>query len=278
MAFCSRNLPRLIILECMSYARHPDCARALALGHRLADSARKIALGYFRNPIAVEQKADRSPVTVADRAIETEMRRMIAAEFPAHGIRGEEFAGQDGAEYTWVLDPIDGTKSFISGYPLFGSLIALTAGVRAVLGIIEAPAMHERWVGIEGAATVCNGTPVRTSSCASIEQARVYSTTADAFGEERLGRYDTYTRRASIRRFGGDCYLYGLLASGHCDLVIEAAMKPHDFQALVPVVEGAGGVISDWNGAPLDAQSGDSVLAASSEALWAQAVEALSDN
>jgi len=204
MAFCSRNLPRLIILECMSYARHPDCARALALGHRLADSARKIALGYFRNPIAVEQKADRSPVTVADRAIETEMRRMIAAEFPAHGIRGEEFAGQDGAEYTWVLDPIDGTKSFISGYPLFGSLIALTAGVRAVLGIIEAPAMRERWVGIEGAATVCNGTPVRTSSCASIEQARVYSTTADAFGEERLRRYDTYTRRASIRQSIGE--------------------------------------------------------------------------
>ena len=269
-------MSRLIILERMSYARHRDCARALALANRLADTARTIARSYFRNPIAVEQKADRSPVTAADRAIETEMRRMIRAEFPTHGIQGEEFAAEAGAEFTWVLDPIDGTKSFISGYPLFGALIALTEGARAVLGVIEAPALAERWVGVEGAATTCNDAAVRTSACTSIEQARVYSTTTDAFEGERLRRYDLYSRRASIRRFGGDCYLYGLLAAGHCDLVIEAAMKPHDFQALVPVVEGAGGIISDWNGRPLDARSGDSVLAAATEALWAQAVEALS--
>jgi inositol-phosphate phosphatase / L-galactose 1-phosphate phosphatase / histidinol-phosphatase len=268
-------LPRLIILERMSYARHRDCPRALALANQLADAARRIARGYFRSPIAVEQKADRSPVTAADRAIETEMRRMIREQFPTHGIQGEEFAAEAGAEFTWVLDPIDGTKSFISGFPLFGSLIALTHGARAVLGIIEAPALSERWVGVEGAPTLCNGVPVHTSTCASIEHARVYSTTTDAFDAERLRRYDAYTRRASIRRYGGDCYLYGLLAAGHCDLVIEAAMKPHDFQALVPVVEGAGGKISDWSGRPLDAQSGDSVLAAATQALWIQAVEAL---
>jgi inositol-phosphate phosphatase / L-galactose 1-phosphate phosphatase / histidinol-phosphatase len=261
----------------MSYAQHPDCPRTLALANRLADAARRIARGYFRSPIAVEQKADRSPVTAADRAIETEMRRMIRAEFPSHGIQGEEFAAEAGTEFTWVLDPIDGTKSFISGYPLFGSLIALTQGVRAVLGIIEAPALGERWAGVQGSATLCNGAAVHTSGCATIEQARVYSTTTDAFEGERLRRYDAYSRRAAIRRFGGDCYLYGLLAAGHCDLVIEAAMKPHDFQALVPVVEGAGGRISDWNGRPLDAHSGDSVLAAATPALWAQAVEALSD-
>ena len=118
------------------------------------------------------------------------MRRMIRAEFPTHGIQGEEFAAEAGAEFTWVLDPIDGTKSFISGFPLFGSLIALTHGARAVLGIIEAPALSERWVGIEGAATLCNGAPVHTSTCTSIEQARVYSTTTDAFDAERLRRYD----------------------------------------------------------------------------------------
>ena len=268
-------MPRLIILEPMSYARHPDCSRALALANKLADAARRIALEYFRSPIAVEQKPDRTPVTAADRAIEAEMRRMIRAEFPTHGIQGEEFAAEEGAEFTWVLDPIDGTKSFISGFPLFGSLIALTHGARSVLGIIEAPALRERWVGIEGTATRCNGALVHSSSCASIEQARVYSTTTDAFDAERLRRFDTYTRRATIRRYGGDCYLYGLLAAGHCDLVIEAAMKPHDFQALVPVVEGAGGRISDWNGRPLDAQSGDSVLAAATPQLWLQAVEAL---
>ena len=144
-----------------------------------------------------------------------------------------------------------------------------------MLGIIEAPAQRERWIGIEGASTLCNGTPVSASACASIEQARVYCTTTDAFDAGRLRRYDAYTQRASIRRYGGDCYLYGLLASGHCDLVIEAAMKPHDFQALVPVIEGAGGRISDWNGRALDAESGDAVLAAATPALWAQAVEAL---
>ena len=259
----------------MSYARHGDCPRALALANRLADAAREIARGYFRSPIAVEQKADRTPVTVADRAIETEMRRMIRAEFPAHGIQGEEFAAEAGAEFTWVLDPIDGTKSFISGFPLFGTLIALTQGARSVLGVIEAPALGERWLGVEGAPALCNGAAIRTSNCRSIEEARVYSTTTDAFDGGRLRRYDAYSRRAAMRRYGGDCYLYGLLAAGHCDLVIEAAMKPHDFQALVPVIEGAGGKISDWNGRPLDAHSGDSVLAAATQTLWSQAVKAL---
>ena len=259
----------------MNYARHRDCPRALALANRLAEAARTIARGSFRSAISVEHKADRSPVTAADRAIETEMRRLIRAEFPTHGIQGEEFADEAGAEFTWVLDPIDGTKSFISGYPLFGTLIALTHGAHAVLGVIEASALGERWVGVEGSPTLCNGAAVHTSNCTSIEQARVYSTTTDAFDGERLRRYDAYSRRAVIRRYGGDCYLYGLLAAGHCDLVIEAAMKPHDFQALVPVVKGAGGKISDWSGRALDANSGDSVLAAATQALWTQAVEAL---
>jgi inositol-phosphate phosphatase/L-galactose 1-phosphate phosphatase/histidinol-phosphatase len=268
----------LIILDRMSFARHRDCARALDLAGRLADAARAIARRYFRHSLEVEQKSDRSPVTIADRAIETEMRRLIRAEFPQHGIQGEEFAAEAGDEFTWVLDPIDGTKSFISGMPLFGSLIALTRGGRAVLGVIEAPAQDERWVGVEGRTTECNGGPVHTSDCRSIEAARVYSTTTDAFDDSRLKRYDDYSRRAALRRFGGDCYLYGMLASGYCDLVIEAAMKPHDFQALVPVVEGAGGRISDWNGRALDAQSGDAVLAAATPELWQQAVAALAGN
>ena len=269
---------RLIILERMSFARHRDCARALALAGRLADAAREIACRYFRQSLEVEQKSDHSPVTIADRAIETEMRRLIRAEFPQHGIQGEEFAAEPGDEFTWVLDPIDGTKSFISGMPLFGSLIALTRGGRAVLGVLEAPAQAERWVGVEGAATERNGASVKTSACRDIAAARVYSTSADAFNAARLKRYDAYSRRAAQRRFGGDCYLYGMLASGYCDLVIEAAMKPHDFQALVPVVEGAGGRISDWNGRALDAQSGDAVLAAATPELWQQAVAALAGN
>ncbi len=265
----------MIILERMDYARHHDFQRALALAHALADAARSIARSYFRQPIAVEQKADRSPVTIADRAIETEMRRLIRAAFPSHGIQGEEFAAEAGTEFTWVLDPIDGTKSFVTGFPLFGSLIALEHDARAVLGVIEAPAQGERWVGAEGAATTFNGEPVRTSHCTTIEAARVYCTSTDTFHDEHLRRYEALTRRALMRRYGGDCYLYGLLASGHCDLVIEAALKPHDFQALVPVIAGAGGTISDWEGKPLTAHSGDRVVAAATEPLWAQALATL---
>ncbi len=259
----------------MNFARHPDGPRALALAGAMADTARRIARSYFRGAIEVEQKADHSPVTVADRAIETEMRRMIRAEFPTHGIRGEEFPAEAGGEFTWVLDPIDGTKSFISGFPLFGSLIALLREDRPVLGIIEAPALNERWVGSCGSPTLFNEAVARTSACKSIEAARLYSTSTDSIHGEHLRRYDSLSRHAAMRRFGGDCYIYGLLASGHCDLVIEGALKPHDFMALIPVIEGAGGRISDWNGAALNSQSGDRVVAAATEALWAQAVSAL---
>ena len=259
----------------MNFARHPDGPRATALAGAMADMARGLARDHFRGPIAVEQKADRSPVTLVDRAIETEMRRMIRAEFPAHGIRGEEFGAVAGSEFTWVLDPIDGTKSFISGFPLFGSLIALLLEDRPVLGVIEVPAISERWFGCRGAPSRFNDAAARTSTCTSIETARVYSTTTDALHGEHLRRYDELSGRAAMRRYGGDCYIYGLLASGHCDLVIEGALKPHDFMALIPVIEGAGGKISDWNGVALDSQSGDRVVAAATERLWAQAVSAL---
>jgi inositol-phosphate phosphatase/L-galactose 1-phosphate phosphatase/histidinol-phosphatase len=259
----------------MGFAEHPDFPKALALSGQLADIAREIARRYFRIPLAVEKKSDHSPVTIADRAIETEMRRLIRATFPTHGIQGEEFAAEDGGEFTWILDPIDGTKSFISGFPVFGSLIALLLGGKAVLGVIEAPALNERWIGCEGLPTRFNGVAVRSSDCQTIEEARVYATTADTFAPADRRRFDRLTGRAALRRFGGDCYLYGMLASGHCDLVIEAALKPHDFQALIPVVQGAGGKFSDWQGKPLGAGSDGRVVAAATDALWEQAVAIL---
>lgn len=259
----------------MNFTEHADFRRALALAGQLADASRSIARSYFRRPMEIEQKADHSPVTVADRAIETELRRMIRAEFPAHGIQGEEFGYETGSEFIWILDPIDGTRSFISGFPLFGSLIALVYAGRPVLGLIEIPATGERWIGCTGLPTSFNGEPARTSACDRIERARVYSTTTDEFKGDDLRRFDALSRRAAMRRFGGDCYLYGLLASGHCDLVIEAGLKSHDYLSLVPVVEGAGGKISDWQGHALDLQSGGHVVAAATESLWLCAVEAL---
>jgi inositol-phosphate phosphatase / L-galactose 1-phosphate phosphatase / histidinol-phosphatase len=254
---------------------YTDLDRALQLAERLADAARVIARQHFRQPIAVEQKPDKSPVTVADRAIETELRRLIRAEFPTHAIQGEEFANEPGKDCTWVLDPIDGTKSFICGMPLFGTLIALMHGARPVIGIVESPASAERWVGCSGRPTRLNGEPARTSHCTELKDARIYTTSPDAFRGDEWQRYDAVSRQAGLRRFGGDCYSYGLLASGHCDLVIESALKPHDYLALIPVIEGAGGRVTDWEGNALGLDSSDRIVAAATQALWSETIEAL---
>jgi inositol-phosphate phosphatase / L-galactose 1-phosphate phosphatase / histidinol-phosphatase len=260
----------------MSFSDHPDCPRAMTLAHRLADVARELARENFRAPLAVERKSDGTPVTAVDREIETRMRRMIREAFPAHAIRGEEFAAEGSGEFAWVLDPIDGTKSFVSGFPLFGSLIALTRGPRALLGVIEAPALEERWVGCEGRATLFNGSAARTRPCQDIADAVVYTTTPDSFSAAERRCFDALSARAALRRFGGDCYLFGMLASGHCDLIVEVQLKPHDFMAVIPVVEGAGGRISDWRGAALGPQSDGRTVVAATESLWRQAVEVLS--
>ncbi|HEX4649502.1 MAG TPA: inositol monophosphatase family protein [Steroidobacteraceae bacterium] len=263
-------------MDPLSFSDHPDFPAALALSEQLADTAREIARRHFRTAIEVRRKDDGSPVTLVDRDIETEMRRMIRTAFPGHAIRGEEFAAEGSGEFTWILDPIDGTKSFITGYPLFGSLIALARGDRPVLGVLEAPVLGERWIGCEGRPTLFNGRPVRTSGCGSIGQAVVYTTTAETFTAGERRRFEALGARAALRRFGGDCYLYGLLASGHCDLVIEVQLKPHDFMAVVPIVQGAGGRIGGWRGEPLGLGSGHRVVAAATEALWRQAIEELS--
>ncbi|HUO20649.1 MAG TPA: histidinol-phosphatase [Steroidobacteraceae bacterium] len=259
----------------MSFADHPDCARALALAEELADVARRIAVRHFRTPVTVQKKSDGTPVTAVDREIETEMRRLIGAAFPAHAIRGEEFPAQGSGEFTWVLDPIDGTKSFISGFPLFGSLIGLVQGERPVIGVVEAPATAERWVGCEGRRTRFNGREVRTSEVSALGDAVVYTTTAETFSPAERRRFEALAMRAGLRRYGGDCYLYGMLASGWCELVIEVQLKAHDFMAVVPVIEGAGGRISDWRGAPLTTASDGRVVAAANETLWRLAVETL---
>jgi inositol-phosphate phosphatase/L-galactose 1-phosphate phosphatase/histidinol-phosphatase len=258
-----------------SFCDHPDFPAALALAGELADVARAICRQHFRQPLDVESKGDGSPVTIADRGIETRMRQMIRAAFPAHAIRGEEFAAEGSGEFAWVLDPIDGTKSFVTGFPLFGSLVALTHGGRPVLGVIEAPVLGERWVGCEGRATLFDGQPVTTRACQAVQEAVIYTTTPETFNERELSCFQALAARTALRRYGGDCYLYGMLAGGHCDLVVEVQLKPHDFMAVVPVIEGAGGRISDWQGKPLTFASDGRVVAAGSEALWQQALEGL---
>lgn len=246
----------------------------LAFGNALADAARPIALKYFRQPIGFEQKDDLSPVTIADRTIEEELRRRIGERYPQHGVLGEELGQAPGERYTWYLDPIDGTKSFITGMPLFGTLIALADADQATLGIIDMPALGERWTG-DGRVATLNGAPARVSGVVRLSEAQIYTSSPDFFQPEEWSRYDALSRRCLFRRFGGDCYQYGLLASGHCDLVVETSLKSFDFMALIGVIEGAGGLIRDWRGLPLTPASDGRVVAAATPELMEQALAAL---
>jgi histidinol phosphatase-like enzyme (inositol monophosphatase family) len=225
----------------------------------------------------VERKADSSPVTEADRAIEESMRAVLRKACPNHGILGEEFglSGQD-ARYIWVLDPIDGTKSFVSGVPLFGTLVSLLEDGKPVLGVIDMPMLGETWVGQIGKPTRFNGVPSHTSRNSRLESAALFATSPDQFTPQENCVFEELGRNCASRRFGGDCYSYGLLASGHVDLILEAELQPYDFMALVPVVSGAGGVITDWSGAPLTLVSSGQVLAAANPELHRAALEIVS--
>jgi inositol-phosphate phosphatase / L-galactose 1-phosphate phosphatase / histidinol-phosphatase len=250
--------------------------RYLALATLLADAAGEAIRPYFRQPLAVDDKPDLSPVTIADRTAETAMRRLIARHFPEHGIFGEEFGRErEGAEFTWVLDPIDGTKSFISGVPLFGTLIALAYRGRPILGIIDQPISRERWIGAAGRPTTFNGAPVRTRPCPLLAAATVFSTSPDMFKGDDAAAHARVASTAKLVRFGADCYAYGLVALGSIDLVVEASLKPYDFSAMLPIVEGAGGIVSDWRGAPLTLASDGRVLAAGDRRTHQQALALL---
>lgn len=255
---------------------HSPEQELIAFAQSLADAVRPVALRYFRQPLAVESKADASPVTQADREIEALMRSMIRARFADHGILGEEYGAEQVAnDHVWVLDPIDGTKSFITGMPTYGTLIAQLKNGRPYLGVVDMPALGERWVGGAGQPTTFNGAVCRTRSGVALGDALVYSTSPDVFVGEDMQRYEALCSRIGLRRFGGDCYAYGMLASGWIDGVVEASLQPYDYLSLVPVIEGSGGVITDWEGRALTLHSDGRVLAAAHAALHAQMLAAL---
>ncbi len=234
----------------------------LALANRLADAAGNAIRPLFRGEWAQERKSDQSPVTEADRAAEAAMRAILEAERPDDGIIGEEYGTHnEGAGRQWVLDPIDGTISFMAGRPIFGSLIALMQDGWPVLGVIDQPIAGERWVGRVGEGTTFNGKPVRTRTCRSLEDAVLASSSPHYFTADQAEPYMQLAqavggnKRQGTIVYGGDCYNYGLLAGGHLDVICEAGLAIYDYAALVPVVEAAGGTMSDWMGNPLDAES-----------------------
>jgi inositol-phosphate phosphatase / L-galactose 1-phosphate phosphatase / histidinol-phosphatase len=243
--------------------RLSELDRFLALASELADAAGAEVRPHFRQHFTVEDKPDLTPVTAADRAAELAMRRLIEVRFPDHGIVGEEFGRvREGAEFVWVLDPIDGTKSFISGVPLFGTLIALTLGGHPILGVIDQPISRERWIGATGRPTTLNGAAIRCRACSGLGSATLFATTPEMFRGPDAAAFGRVSAAVKLTRFGADCYAYGLLAAGFIDLVLEASLKPYDFCAMIPIVEGAGGVATDWRGARLDLASDGRVLVA----------------
>lgn len=239
----------------------------------LADLAKGIARRYFRKPLSIIEKLDTSPVTIADREIERAMRRRIEATFPNDGVYGEEEGGVAlDSRRLWVLDPIDGTMSFIAGMPTFGTLVALLEDGVPSVGVIDMPLLDERWIGAKGGPTTWNGEVCRTRSCFHLDEALISTTSPDMFGGEDWATFQALSRSARIRRFGGDCYAYGLLASGCIDIVMEAGLKPYDYLALAPVIEGAGGVITGWRGEPLDMKSDGRVVATANTQLHAEVI------
>lgn len=238
-------------------------AEYVALANRLADASGAVIRRYFRTPIPVDQKPDHSPVTVADREAEAAIRDLIEAAFPEHGIIGEEMPTRnEGADLTWVLDPIDGTASFITGKPVFGTLIALLNGETPILGVIDQPITGERWIGAVGHPTTMNGEMVRVRECADLAHAALDSTSPHMFQGSDASAFEALREKAGPVRYGSDCYAYAVLATGFVDLVVEAGMHLYDYAALVPVVEGAGGIITDWQGKALGPGSDGRVLAA----------------
>lgn len=248
----------------------------IALAHALADAAGAAIRPFFRAPFEMESKADASPVTEADRAAELAIRSILDAERPTDGIIGEEYgATREGASRQWVLDPIDGTRSFIAGRPIFGTLIALMQDGWPILGIIDQPISGERWVGAMGQPTLFNRSPTRTRRCVALDQAILASTGPQYFEGCTGEHFAILAGQCRDTVWGGDCYNYALLASGHVDIVVESDLKLHDIAALVPVVEGAGGTMCDWNGDPISDASDGRVIALGDSARLDDVLEAL---
>jgi len=240
----------------------------------LADLASNKSMKYFRTDLKIESKDDESPVTIADKETEMIIRDQIRKFYPNHGILGEEYDSEKiDSEFIWVIDPIDGTRSYIAGHKDFGNLISLLHKKVPIIGIINCPAHNERWIGIKNKKTTCNNKEVNCSDINEIKNSYLFSS-GIYFEEPKIKQgWESLKEKAKYYRLGGDCYMYGMLASGLIDVVVEDTLKVHDYMALVNVVEGSGGKISDKYGNPISLKSDGSLIASCTPALHAQIIE-----
>jgi inositol-phosphate phosphatase/L-galactose 1-phosphate phosphatase/histidinol-phosphatase len=255
-----------------------DIREAIRFAHRLADASgamiREAAISY---DVLIESKADDSPVTEIDRRVESTLREMIMRAFPEHGILGEEFDPKDtDAEYVWVIDPIDGTKAFMSGIPVFGTLISLAHRGTPIIGVIDHPVTHERWTGADGVPTTLNGRPVRTRASNGLAGALMTIGNPEALSEVEMEAFARLRQSVKWCVYGGSCYAYARLAAGSIDLSLDSGLDAFDYCALAPVIRNAGGKITDWEGRPLSINSTQRCIATGDPELHAEVIRLLS--
>jgi myo-inositol-1(or 4)-monophosphatase len=249
---------------------------------RLATLSGEALLPFFRTSLSIDNKSGPGgfdPVTAADRSAESVMRSLIRETFPDHGILGEEFGNElSDAEYVWVLDPIDGTKSFIAGMPAWGTLIGLSRRGKPVFGMMHQPFIRERFTGDGGSARYRGPggeRALRVRPCATVEDAILFTTSPLLMNEGDRAAFDRIEKAVRLSRYGGDCYAYCMLAAGHLDLIIETGLQPHDIIPLVPIIEGAGGIVTNWEGA--SAEAGGRVVVAGDRRVHEAALRLLRD-
>jgi myo-inositol-1(or 4)-monophosphatase len=245
----------------------------------LADAAKAETLPRFRSALSVTDKGGQfyDPVTEGDQKAEAAIVALIEDTYPDHGILGEEHGSKGlDREFVWVIDPIDGTRAFISGVPVWGTLIGLYQNGRARMGVIDQPFTGERWFA-DGTRSHYRGPDgervLQTSACESIANGILFTTSPHLFQDEDDRRYRTIERRARLFRYGCDCYAYALLASGHIDLVVENSLKPYDVGGIIPIVEQAGGIMTTWDGGR--PEMGGYIVAAANARIHAEALEIL---
>lgn len=245
----------------------------------LTDITRPLIHQHFRQQPVIRQKQDKSPVTVADERVEHTLRRAILARYPDHSIIGEEESQHHGdAIFTWVIDPIDGTRAFSNGNPLFGTLIGVLEEGRPQVGVIDLPALEQRWVGQTGKGSWYNDRACSTASTSQLAEARISTTSTTLLGETGLPRFERLAAACQVVNYGGDCTNYAHLASGWCDLVVEANLNAYDIMAVVPVITAAGGTVTQWDGQPITLDRFDgTILAAATAELHAAARDRLND-
>ncbi|MDC0073951.1 histidinol phosphate phosphatase [Alphaproteobacteria bacterium] len=257
-----------------------ECPNELfKVAEKSLEASSKIIKKYFRKSVDINEKLDGTIVSVADKETETIIRAIISQECPEHGIIGEEFEDiNPNSEFKWILDPIDGTQSFITGKPIFGTLIALYFKDKPILGIIDQPIINERWIGKVSNITTFNGFQIKTSTKELLSDCFMESTSPFLFDKLQKQKFLNLVESTKKTGWGSDCYAYGLLANGYIDIICESNLKFYDFAAIVPVIEGAGGKITDWQGNNLNIHSDGNILASANSIIHKKALKILQNN